>query len=86
MMGVDILPSELPREASQHFGAQLLPFVEALASSDGSLPFQDQVDKGGLPIELAGACITSHGELTPSYSYIDKMRSTTPCLGADFEP
>jgi len=71
MMGVDILPSELPREASMHFGTQLLPFVEALATDDGSLPFGDQT----LPLELQGACITDgHGGITPDFAYINKMR------------
>ena len=42
MLGVDILPSELPREASNHFGELLTPFVPALATSNGELPFDQQ--------------------------------------------
>lgn len=71
MMGVDILPSELPRDASAHFGRLLEPYVMPLATSDASVPFAAQTD---LPLELHGACITAHGELTPNYVYIGKMR------------
>ena len=63
MMGVDILPSELPREASEHFGDALLPFVEALATPGAPLP-----------PELAAATITRDGRLTPAYAYIEGMR------------
>lgn len=42
LLGVDNLPAEFPREASTHFSTQLAPFVEALASSDHSLPFEKQ--------------------------------------------
>jgi len=73
MLGVDILPSELPREASHHFGELLTPFVPALSASDGTLPFDAQ-QEAGLPAEMHGAVITAHGELTPSYTYIEKMR------------
>ena len=73
VMGVDILPSELPRESSNHFGDLLLGFVEPLATSDGTLPFSEQaLDLGSA---LHGACIAAGGELTPAYSYISKMRS-----------
>ncbi|HRZ77268.1 MAG TPA: bifunctional lysine ketoglutarate reductase /saccharopine dehydrogenase family protein, partial [Bacteroidales bacterium] len=34
MMTVDILPSELPREASEHFSAALLPFLRAIVEAD----------------------------------------------------
>lgn len=33
LVGVDILPSEFPREASTHFGEALLPFIRGLAWS-----------------------------------------------------
>ena len=38
MMGVDILPAELPREASAHFGDALLPFVRQLTAPTDELP------------------------------------------------
>eukprot|EP00939_MAST-03C_sp_MAST-3C-sp1_P003035 g3035.t1 len=71
MMGVDILPSELPREASTFFGDALMPFLEQLASSDGTKPFSDQND---LPPELRGAIIACNGRLAPDYAYIAKLR------------
>ena len=71
MMGVDILPSELPREASQFFGDQLMPFLEDLSSSDGTKPFSKQED---LPPALRGAVIACNGRLTPDYAYILKLR------------
>eukprot|EP00301_Raphidiophrys_heterophryoidea_P005098 c12175_g1_i1.p1 GENE.c12175_g1_i1~~c12175_g1_i1.p1 ORF type:complete len:1027 (-),score=258.83 c12175_g1_i1:170-3250(-) len=71
MMGVDILPSELPLEASNHFGDVLVPFVEAVAAHDASASFES------LPRELAGACIAAHGSLTPRYNYISSMRRVT---------
>jgi alpha-aminoadipic semialdehyde synthase len=65
LMGVDILPSELPREASQHFGDYLLPFVEPLAAGRATEE---------LPAELRGACITDAGHLRERFAYIEKMR------------
>ena len=72
MCGVDILPSELPSESSMHFGDAMIDFVMPLATSDGTLSFEDQANT--LPRELYGACITCNGELTPSFSYIQDMR------------
>jgi alpha-aminoadipic semialdehyde synthase len=72
MCGVDILPSELPRESSMHFGDAMIDYVVPLATSDGSLPFSDQLRD--IPPELHGACIAANGELTPSFSYIESMR------------
>jgi len=68
---VDHLPSELAREASIYFGDALLPFIPALLSSNGMKPFADQTD---LPGELREACITAHGQLTPTYAYIAQLR------------
>jgi saccharopine dehydrogenase (NAD+, L-lysine forming) len=38
VMAVDILPSELPRDASEYFSQVLLPYVPALASADYTVP------------------------------------------------
>ena len=64
MMGVDILPSELPKEASQHFGELLLPFIAPLTTCGAPLP-----------AELAGATIVDAGRLQPGYQYIEAMRA-----------
>mmetsp|Transcript_40997 Transcript_40997/g.53719 ORF Transcript_40997/g.53719 Transcript_40997/m.53719 type:complete len:119 (+) Transcript_40997:1096-1452(+) len=64
---VDHLPAEMPKEASNHFGSKLMPFVEAVVRSDFSRPFAEQSD---LPEPIRNAIITAHGELTPDYNYI----------------
>ena len=71
-MGLDILPSELPREASQFFGDQLMPFLEDLSSSDGTKPYSKQDD---LPPALRGAVIACNGRLTPDYAYVLRIIS-----------
>ncbi len=68
VMAVDILPSELPREASEYFSDILDPFVPAIAGADYSLPF-DQLD---LPPEIKRAVILHNGRLTPDYEYIEQ--------------
>lgn len=66
VMAVDILPSELPRDASEYFGHVLLPYVPALASADYTAPFADLA----LPAELKRAVIVHRGKLTPDYAYL----------------
>jgi len=66
--GIDILPSELPREASRAFGDALMPLIPSLASSEAS-------DTGmSLPAPLQGAIITSGGRLTQDFQFIDALR------------
>ncbi len=38
---VDHLPAEMPKEASNHFGSKLLPFVEDVVRSDINKKFED---------------------------------------------
>lgn len=66
VMAVDILPSELPREASTDFSRILQPFVPAIAQCDFSAPFGECT----LPPEIKRAVIAYRGELTPDYQYI----------------
>jgi len=68
---VDHLPAEMPKEAANHFGSKLMPFVEQVVKSDFSRPFSEQDD---LPEEIRNAVICAHGKLTPEYSYIAKLR------------
>lgn len=72
-MGIDNLPSELPTDASQHFGSQLLPLLPPLLSWSG----MDDKGKGleNLPAPLQRACLTSHGQLMPRWGYINRLRS-----------
>ncbi|CAM9276121.1 unnamed protein product, partial [Ectocarpus fasciculatus] len=71
--GVDILPSELPRDASEHFGDALMPLLPRLLHSKGSSRPDDMSD---LPPELKRACIASHGKLQPKWNYISRMRAS----------
>ena len=69
ILAVDILPSELPVEASQSFGDVLGPFIPGMLGADFSLPFQDLE----LPAELKRAVIAHQGKLPPDYQYINKF-------------
>ncbi len=69
VMAVDILPSELPREASVDFSRVLRPFIPAIAQCDFSLPFEEC----SLPATIKRAVIAYQGELTPEYRYIQEF-------------
>jgi saccharopine dehydrogenase (NAD+, L-lysine-forming) len=69
VMAVDILPSELPRDASVDFSGVLQEFIPAIAKADFSVPFE-QLE---LPPEIKRAVIAYHGELTPDYRYIEEF-------------
>jgi alpha-aminoadipic semialdehyde synthase len=69
VMAVDILPSELPRDASVDFSGVLGEFIPAIAKADFSVPFE-QLD---LPPEIKRAVIAYHGKLTPDYRYIEEF-------------
>jgi len=68
LMAVEILPSELPREASAYFSGVLKRFVPAIASADYALGFGDL----RLPPELKRAVICHRGELAPEYRELAK--------------
>ena len=58
---VDILPTGLPREATNHFGDALLPILESCLEH-------------GIPDVLSTACITDGGKLRESYNFIAELR------------
>jgi alpha-aminoadipic semialdehyde synthase len=68
VLAVEILPAELPREASEEFSRALAPFLPALAAADFSVPF----DALALPPELKRAVIVHRGRLTPDYAYLEE--------------
>jgi alpha-aminoadipic semialdehyde synthase len=72
VLAVDILPAELPREASEEFSASLAHFLPALARADFNVEFSDLV----LPPELLGAVIVHRGNLTPDYVYLEEHLAT----------
>ncbi len=68
ILAVDILPSELPREASTYFSSVLMDHVPAIVRANYSAPF-DELD---LPPEIKRALIVHQGDLTPDYRYLEE--------------
>jgi len=68
MMAVDILPSELPREASAYFSNILKGFVPDIVGADYTADFETLK----LPASLKRAVICHRGALAPDYQYIQK--------------
>ncbi|MFK5855710.1 MAG: bifunctional lysine ketoglutarate reductase /saccharopine dehydrogenase family protein [Bacteroidota bacterium] len=68
VMAVDILPSELPREASQTFSDALVGFMPEIANTD----FNVSTEELKLPFAIKKALILHNGELTPEYQYLNQ--------------
>jgi saccharopine dehydrogenase (NAD+, L-lysine forming) len=68
VMAVDILPSELARDASVAFGDALTEYIKPIADTDFSKEFA-QLD---LPEPFKKALILHKGNLTPEYTYIEQ--------------
>lgn len=66
VMAVDILPSELPRDASIFFSNALYPYLKSIAEADFTTPY----DKLQLPKAIKNALILHNGTLTPRFEYI----------------
>ena len=66
ILAVDILPAELPREASEEFSSALGRFLPAIARADFGAPF-DRLD---LPPEIRRAVILHRGRFTPDFVYL----------------
>ena len=73
----------MPKEASNHFGEALCPFVSAVANSSFDDDFTSQLEN--LPSEITGATICCHGELTPKYSYIAELRELNSKVNLDIQ-
>lgn len=67
VLAVDILPSELPRDASAEFAQALAPYLPAVATADYDVPFH----RLELPPPIRRAVIVHRGELTPEYRYLE---------------
>lgn len=67
---MDFLPSELPRDASNHFSNKLFEHVIELARDDPDTPF------GELQLNpaLKNGIMTCHKKLTPNFEYITELR------------
>ncbi len=68
IMAVDILPAELPRDASVYFSNVLMEFIPAIASADYDVDFE----RLALPEPIRRAVILHRGKLTPDYQYLKK--------------
>jgi alpha-aminoadipic semialdehyde synthase len=66
ILAVDLLPAELPLEASVEFSDALASFLPCIARADFSQPF-DALD---LPPEIRRAVIVHRGNLTENYSHL----------------
>ncbi|CAB9498671.1 Alpha-aminoadipic semialdehyde synthase, mitochondrial [Seminavis robusta] len=79
VMGTDILPAELPKESSDHFGSAVVKVLNELIatrSDDPSAASSNFIDlqSGKAPVLLSHACITtSKGALAPRYQYLDSF-------------
>ncbi len=69
IMSVDILPSELPRDASVAFGDALLDYVEAITICD----YSESFEKLNLPAPIKRAMILHNGEFTPDFEYMKEF-------------
>ena len=69
ILAVDKLPTELPREASEYFGNELIPFVPQLARTNFQVPLEEL----NLPQEFQKAVIAHQGQLAPDYKYLAKF-------------
>jgi len=66
VMAVDILPSELPRDASEDFSRVLKDHIPAIVAADFDVPFEDL----HLPPPIKRAVIVHRGELAPDYAQL----------------
>lgn len=66
LMTVDNLPAQIPREASESFGDQLLPFIPELAACDWTRP----LNRLSIGPELRRATIVHRGTLTPRFAHL----------------
>jgi alpha-aminoadipic semialdehyde synthase len=74
IMAVDILPAELPRDASNGFGDVLVNFVKPIADAD----FEDSFEDLDLPKSIKKGLILHRGELTPDYKYLEAFLDLDP--------
>lgn len=68
VMAVDILPSELPRDASVDFSRVLMTYLPAMAATDFHASFEEL----DLPAAIKRAVIVHRGKLTPNYAYLGR--------------
>jgi saccharopine dehydrogenase (NAD+, L-lysine-forming) len=82
ILAVDILPSELPREASTYFSGILKSFIPQIATADYGVEFSAL----SLPSELKRALICHRGELAPDYRYLERYVGSGVNLATESPP
>lgn len=68
---IDNMPAQLPVEASESFGHLLLPYMMDLLNCSTDQPFDSLQCRD----EVKKAIITSDGELTSNFKYIEELRN-----------
>lgn len=68
VMAVDILPSELPRDASIGFSNALFKFIKPITIADYNRKFEEIE----LPAPIKRAMVLHKGEFTPKFKYIEQ--------------
>ncbi len=74
VLAVEILPSELPREASAYFSRVLKRFVPELVAAE----YDVDLDELCLSPPLKRAVICHRGRLAPEYEYLEEPLATAP--------
>lgn len=64
------MPAQMPNEATEQFGNLLYPFIPDMLNCATDQSFKSLECRE----EIKRAIITSEGELTPDYKYIQKLR------------
>lgn len=83
MMSVDILPTALPLEASQHFSSVLLPYLRTLirgyqsigSSTSGTTSLMENVEEEERVAALERATVASGGKLRPTHEWLQEPLS-----------
>ena len=68
LMAVDILPTALPLEASQHFSSAFLPYLRALVRGYDGRPAKDE--DAAVAEALDRATVAEGGELSTSFEWL----------------
>lgn len=79
LCSIDNLPAQLPREATNFFGDQLMPYMHDIIASDATVSYEDIKDMS--PV-VKNAIIASNGKLAPQYEYIHQLRQRRVQSGA----
>lgn len=79
MLAVDILPTEFPRESSQHFGQEVIKLAQEMVNTTTKQDFSIQgLDTTLISAPLAEACIAKiDGTLEQGFRYLKKSTNST---------